>query len=483
MAIPLMAICVWAWARSDTTRELAPTAVLRVEPRRPGYAFAPGAVGLATETKELGSGRLSSTDGRLVRLMRLLGPSVLRIGGNSVDLSWWTSSGEPTPYWAANTVTPADLSALHILLATAGWKVLLGVDLGHFEPTRAADEARYAQQILGTSLLGIEIGNEPNDFGGRQDSLRPSSYDVDEYLREAETYVQAIHMAVPGVALYGPALTQKTTWLSEMGNAASIFTGITQHFYASSTCSGNPPAVSPTIAGLLSPAERQLENEVLAALAQTASVAGRPTRIGETNTASCLGSPASPSFASALWALDWSLRAASSGVEGLNFPGGLGSCISRGENPICASPRGPRAGEVAAQPEYYGLLAARQLEGGRFVPTSVVATDKLPNLTTWATVTPSGKLTIAIDNLATAGLAQPVLISVPGYVIDSKESMIGPSVGASRAIMLGRSPVGIEGQWKPKDTASGRSNPIIMIPGSATIVTMSRVSTGTSHRG
>ncbi len=76
-----------------------------------------------------------------------------------VDEQWRTASS-----WATNAVTPADLSALHGLLPPPGGKVLLGVDLGHFEPARAADEARYAREILGTDLLGIEIGNEPNDY-------------------------------------------------------------------------------------------------------------------------------------------------------------------------------------------------------------------------------------------------------------------------------------------------------------------------------
>ena len=103
-------------------------------------------MGLSTEASELETDHLSAAHDRLVRLMRLLGPSVLRIGGNSVDLSWWDSDGEPPPPWATSTVTPADLATLRGLLTATGWRVLLGVDLGHFEPVRAADEARYARR-------------------------------------------------------------------------------------------------------------------------------------------------------------------------------------------------------------------------------------------------------------------------------------------------------------------------------------------------
>jgi hypothetical protein len=483
----LAATCAWVWARpavsvpvrSAVSVPLASTAVLRVDTSRPGNDFEVGAVGFSTEAEELSSGRLSAGYPSLVRLMRLLGPSVLRIGGNSVDLSWWTSSGESSPPWATNTVTPADLSALRGLLTATGWRVLFGVDLGHFEPTRAADEARIAQQILGADLLGIEIGNEPDDFGQQQVNLRPSTYNVSEYLREAEGYSHALKTSAPGVAVYGPALTQKTTWLTQMGAAASMFAEITQHYYATGTCPGKPPAVQPTISGLLSPAVRQNEDEVLEALVQAGAVAGRPTRIGETNNTACMGSPsASPVFASALWALDWALRAASSGVKSLNFHGDLGVCGSHSESPICAP--SDEAREVAAQPEYYGMLAASRLEGGRFVPTSLIDPDPLPNLTTWATIAPGGTVRIAIDNLATEGLAQPVSIPISGYAA-TYETVVGPSAEARTGITLGGAPVTSAGHWRPKSTRAKRQHTlrVVVRPASAIIVTLRRK----HHRG
>ncbi len=138
--------------------------------------------------------------------------------------------------------------------------------------------------------------------------------------------------------------------------------------------------------------------------------------------------------------------------------------------------RAARAGEVTAQPEYYGLLAARQLEGGRFVPTGLTAPNKLPNLTAWATLAPNGRLRVAIDNLATTGPAQPVSISVPGYTIAGEESMIGPSPSARGAIVLGAARVTAEARWQPKGTSADHTNPIVMRPASATIVTLSPTS-------
>ncbi len=475
----------WVWARSAASVPLAPIVALTVNTHRPGNAFDPGAVGLSIEASELETDHLSAAHERLTRLMRLLGPAVLRIGGNSVDRSWWTSSGETPPPWATSAVTPADLRVLHGLLIATGWRVLLGVDLGHFEPARAVDEARYARKILGADLMGIEIGNEPNDYARTEVDLRPSTYGVAEYLREAEAYRQALSASSPGVAIYGPALTQNSPWSIQMGPAARMFAEITQHYYATSTCPGAPPPSSappPTAAGLLSPAVRRSEDVAIRALALTGRVTGRPTRIGETNSDACGGSAsASPVFASALWSFDWALRASSSsGVRGLNFHGGLGLCGSHSYSPICAS-NDDR--EVTAQPEYYGLLAARQLEGGRFVPTYLAAPKSVPNLTTWATLAPGGTLQIAIDDLATTGLDQPIRIAIPGYRAGTEETLIGSSVEARTGIALGGYPVTTEGQWRPRRMRllhSGRASfttdifSVVVRPASAVIVTLQR---------
>jgi len=443
-------------------------------------------VGLSLDAHELGTDHLNANHPSLVRLMRLLGPSVLRIGGGSVDFSWWTSSGEPPPPWATNTVTPADLSALHGLLSATGWRVLLGVDLGHFEPARAADEARFAREILGADLLGIEIGNEPNSYNRDKVVLRPSTYGVGEYVHEAEAYRQALGTAAPGVAIYGPA-AGKARWLSEMGATARMFTELTEHYYPTGTCPNAPSSTAlnapsstvlpqPTSAELLSPAVRQQENETLNALAQAGAIAGRSTRIGETGTGACGGnSSASPVFASALWSLDWALRAGSSGVKGLNFHGHLGICGSYNQSPICApSTEAAQVGDVTPQPEYYGLLAASQLEGGRFVPTRLDAPHPLPNLTTWATLAPSGTVRIAIDNLATTGLAQPLSITASGYTA-TEEPLAGPSAEARSGIDLGATPVTDTGKWQSRPArllGRGHSFHVIIRPASAVIVTL-----------
>ena len=134
-------------------------ATLNVDPSHPELRFSTRAVGLSVEADEIATQDLSPTHSTLVRLMRLLGPGVLRLGGDSLDYSWWTAFGESAPAWATSVVTPSDLIELDKLLVATNWSVILGLDLAHFDPGRAASEAHAAERILGSHLLGFEIGN------------------------------------------------------------------------------------------------------------------------------------------------------------------------------------------------------------------------------------------------------------------------------------------------------------------------------------
>lgn len=468
-------------ATSGRSTKASAAVVLKLDLSQPTSYFARGAVGLSMEAAELHRGRLTPRHGRLVRLMRLLGPSLLRIDGGTVDRTWWTSSGEPAPPWATSIVTPADLSLLHGLLVATGWQVLLGVNFGHFDPARAADEARYARTILGSRLRGIELGNEPNSYARRPDGFRAAPYGPTQYLHDVEGYKRPIEAAAPGLAVYGPDLSDPA-WLAELGGGARVFAELTQHYYPVhelDTCpSTSALAPQPTADELLSPAIRQQEEILVRALLLAGGVAGRPTRIDETNSVSCRPTIyADPGFAGALWALDWSLRAASAGIRGLNFHGGPYPCLLYPESPICADGNGAAAsaGDVTAQPEYYGLLAARQLEGGRFIRARLVSGHAVPpNVTTWATASPGGTIKIALVDLNTGGSAVPIWMPSTGYAV-SEQVLRGPAVDATTGISLGGSSVTDDGVWKPRIARrirGRRSVKVLVRPASAVIVTM-----------
>src|SRR5438270_459040 len=60
------------------------------------------------------------------------------------------------------TITPADLRTRAALMGATGWRLLLGLNLGHPVSQALVEEARVATSVFGSSLAGLEIGNEPD---------------------------------------------------------------------------------------------------------------------------------------------------------------------------------------------------------------------------------------------------------------------------------------------------------------------------------
>lgn len=167
---------------------------ITVHPDPTGHRLPAGFVGLSFGAATVAADDYAATD--LAGYLRTLGPAgVLRVGGNSGDGTFWTSTGETAPSWATSgTITPAKLQHLAEIAEATGWKVILAVNLKHRDPARAADEAAYAQRIFGRSLLAIEVGNEPNFYEANAAA----------YYADFESYASAIRAAVPGIRLTGP---------------------------------------------------------------------------------------------------------------------------------------------------------------------------------------------------------------------------------------------------------------------------------------
>src|SRR5579859_2757835 len=201
-----------------TTVTVGSTAGAALPSRYLGFSFALSALAEPT-----------ITTGTLPQLMKSVGPGVMRWGGNVENDTFWTSTGETAPDWAAFTFTPAHLQRLRTLADLTGWKAIIGVDIKHFDAVRAADEARSAQAILGSRLLAIEIGNEPNYYPG---------YTPDRYYADFETYRKAMTKAAPGIPVTGPSVGRvpvAADWLTSFaGNEKSHgvdVAALATHFY------------------------------------------------------------------------------------------------------------------------------------------------------------------------------------------------------------------------------------------------------------
>src|SRR5256885_7128324 len=85
-----------------------------------------GFAGFSYEKDRIGAGMFDAGDTDLVNLFKLLGPSVLRLGGNLVDMTKWNASGKGGN---AKEIAPADVKKLKAFLDATGWKAIYGVNL------------------------------------------------------------------------------------------------------------------------------------------------------------------------------------------------------------------------------------------------------------------------------------------------------------------------------------------------------------------
>jgi hypothetical protein len=454
-------------------------------------------LGLSVETPTLSSPAITSTSPALERLMRQLGPGVLRVSGVSADRTQWMSAPERPAPWRIATVTAADLRNLASLMSATGWRLLLGLNLGHPLAQTLVEEARAATAILGSSLAGVQLGNEPDLFTRPASTpfrallgsgtLRPPEWDLDEYESEVSSLRAALaHVPAP---LYGPD-TARSDWLESYADQQGAgLAALAQHFYPLDRCHGGRLLkVGPSIDQLLNARVARREAQRVAAYMRVALAHHLPLRIDEANSVSCAGQPhTSDTFAAALWAIDFSLIAAQRGVVGMNFHGGLGSCAAGGTitspwySPLCTLP----TGRLRARPEYYALLLLRSLEGCTFVSASY---NTPRNIAVYSLRAADGSLRVVIDDMQvpTARPSSVVLPPAPvwialragrSYTRASVVALSAPSAAAEQAVSYGGATVGADGSFTApvgRAVAGGPDGFVVRVkPASVAVVTLS----------
>jgi hypothetical protein len=415
---------------------------ITVHPDQLGKQLHPGFVGLSFGAATVAQDNYASTD--LGGYLRTLGHTgVIRIGGNSGDSTFWTSTGEPAPSWATGgTITPDKLQHLATIVRGAGWEVILAVNLKHRDPARAADEATYARQIFGDSLLAIEIGNEPNFYYSS----------VNAYYTDFESYVAAIGQAVPGVGITGPeAETNHRAWL---GGFAALEAGhpdvaeVSDHTYPTSAC-GTSTA---TIPQLLGTGSVQYETANAQSALSAAAQLGVPAAMTETNSTVCAGTlGVSNAFASALWALDYSLLIAQQGIVNADFMGGTNAAGCDPYTPLC-----PTTGDLTVRPIYYGMLATELVGTGRF---AALDNPDATGVRAYA-VRHGHSLTVVLDDVqdpATTG-ATTVTLNLGGDFCSGQLTALTTSsaagLSATTDITLGGQQVGPHGAFLPPQSTT-----------------------------
>jgi hypothetical protein len=435
--------------------------VVTVDLAHPGAALPTDFLGLSFEASVLGSDLLDPARSNLPALLRDLGTGRLRFGGNSVDrvAAWTADRAAPLPPWATSRVTAADLARLGGLAAASGWKVDLGLTLGHPDPAGAGDEAAAAVRQIGRGLGTVQLGNEPDLLS----NVRPG-YTQAGYRADVAAYRASIAAAAPGTAVSGPDTALLAGLASYGADEGAPVKFLTQHFYPLTRCNGSRP----TIGQLLSPSTLDTEARFAVMTVAAGRALGLPVRLDETNSASCGGQDGvSNTLASALWVIEYLVTLAQHGVSGAGIQGGLAAC--RGYTPLCvpgatgaAAGTAPgidpiadaslgaaasRDGRLAAQPDFYGLLVVRQLEGGQWLR----CTTNGPTPAWLAAVKmPAGAVRLVIVNPSPSA-ATDIIVPVPGSSGRATlERLTGPSLGATSGVSLGGALVKGDGTWTPR---------------------------------
>jgi hypothetical protein len=415
-------------------------------------------LGLSFEAAALSRLAHYALHGDLVRLLRSLGPGVLRFGGITADDNVaWTDAATPRPAWATATIGVADLRALAVLARRSGWRVLLTVGLAHFEPESAAREVAAASEALGPGLAAVEIGNEPDAYGTH--GLRELPWIAQGYEEQVSSYREAIGALAPGVPVAGPDVTGPGVF-AEWGTAEALAQTpvlLTGHHYPLG-CAQHPP---PSITSLLSPFLRDREVRSLRTYLTVSHASGIPLRIDEANSVSCGGvAGISDTFASALWASTFLAQAMAAGVSGVNLQGNPANCT--GYTPLCAPDAAAlAAGALRARPEWYALLLASSLAGDRPLPTTV--TDEgapmaepakpagAPNLPVFSFLARDGTLRVLLADDEPPGSAPLTVHLGVGANVGSVSvlSLTAPAPTATAGVLLGGRAVAADGSWLP----------------------------------
>ena len=373
---------------------------------------------------------------RVVSLLRVRGdgPMMLRVGGDSADLTYWNPD-LVRPSAGAFVLTPGWFKQTARLVTQLHLRVILDLNLMGRLPHMAAVEARAAVAHLPAgSIQGFEIGNEPDRFG--------NGYSADDYVRDFRSYARALKRVAPRVALMGPAVTstrRNFNWLySALADDRSELGVLTGHRYSLNACSKPTAPGYPTIA-------RTLDESSSVGMARSVSNAvglahhrKRPFRLDELNSVTCGGlAGVSDTFATALWAPDALFALLSTGLDGLN----LHIRPDKINSPFRLTSRG-----LEARPLLYGLiLFARTIgHGGRLVQLHGHAT-RSAGLKAWAVQIAANKVHVLLINKST----EPVNVDLqlPSMTDATVERLRAPSARATAGVTFDGQRLGPNASW------------------------------------
>jgi type IV pilus biogenesis protein CpaD/CtpE len=438
-----------ARAKSD------PPVTISVADRAVGQPIAAGFLGFSIEFQAVRAYTGSDPahiNPVLVQLIRNLTPAqapVLRIGGDSTDVSYAPAPGVKPPGYVGYRLTPSWMATTSALAKELGARMIMGLNLAANEPGLAAAEARDYIRAFGPHAIdALEIGNEPNVYGkitvyhtvfGVPVPARPKSFGYPAF----RSQFNAIAAASPPLALAGPALAVGPTpgrgsWVRTMPDflhGQPRLSTMTVHRYPLRNCYVPPRSPQyPTISHLLDSYATVALAKSLTRWIGIAHRQHRLLRLDELNSVACRGKAGvSDTFASALWVTDALFGLARAGVDGINM-----HTLPDSAYELFRFSRRAGGWQGTVQPVYYGLQLFAQAApaGSRLLRLTRHGRDT--GLSAWATRAPDRKLRVVVINKDQSH-NRNVTIRLPAGspATATVERMRAPSVHARSGVTLG----------------------------------------------
>ncbi len=425
--------------------------------------------GFSYEKTHIMNGSLTSSNANMIALYKLLGSPMVRLGANDVERCTWAGTGpapsQPNGQPFTTKVTTGGVDQFCGFLAATGTKAIYAVNFQLDNVTLSSEEAAYVMGACPASIVGIEIGNEPDKFGS-----------WDSQTTEYESFADAI-TATPGALLVGPACTTKAdvTYTAPFADTIAAkypgkLTLLTQHTYvaAANTSDCSVPNLQITTTKL---------TDVFDTIQAAATKNELPGwRMDENNTCSGHGQQGvSDTLISALWAIDYMFEVAKRGGSGVNFHGsenGMDGTVPFYYEPIKEN----GGGVVQVQPEYYGMLLFTQAGTGSMISATVSTSAQY--FTAWAIKAADGSTSVVLNNRnASNGISATVDL---GSAVTSANAIYlegtpaGNLTAAAGSVTLAGAQVSVAGDWPSNapytQSVSGNKVSVYVPAASATLV-------------
>ena len=433
-----------------------PTATLTVAANASTVPVPSSFLGISTEYWSL---PLFERDTRVFeRVLSLLhvagdGPLILRIGGDSADHSFYYKRWRRMPDWVYE-LTPGYLARLKALVERDRVKLIVDLNLVTDTPVVAATWARAAETSLHGSIIGFEIGNEPDLYVRRywattisrsplESRFLPLELTPPTYVQDFAAYAQALGENAPDVPLDGPAVAHTRVGMpyirALIQDQRPELGMVTGHLYPYSACVKNPRSPSyPSVPRILSREAASDFGTHIASAVATAHAAGLKFRLTEFNSVTCGGKPGvSNTFATALWAPDALFNAMRAGADGANL-----HVFALAVNAAFAI---NQAG-LEARPLLYGLLMFTRTLGpqAQLVKVHMTAPRSL-NLSAWAVRVKNGILHVLLIDKSSRSVR--VDLRLPASAAASIQRLLAPSPYSRSGVTLNGQQLNYAGRW------------------------------------